>query len=213
MEQRAPFRLIIGDKNLSSWSLRPWLVLKHTGAVFEEELVRLDRADTSTQIQSRSPSGRVPCLYHDGNVIWDSLAICEYVSEILEGARLWPDDREARARARSLAAEMHSGFQALRTNMPMNIKADRRGEGRTEAVERDLERICAIWRGTRDRYGSRRGGAFLFGRFTIADAFFAPVVTRFRTYGVALDAVCQAYADAVWDHPPMQEWVAAARGE
>lgn len=207
----APFKLIVGNKNLSSWSLRPYLVLKHTGAAFEEEVIPLDRPDTRQSIRQVSPSGRVPCLVHEGNAIWDSLAICEYLNEIFPDANLWPTSRVARAAARSIVCEMHSGFQALRTNMPMNITAQRHGEGRAEGVEADIRRIQDIWRDARERFGA--GGRFLFGDFTIADAFFAPVVTRFRTYGVDLEPHAAAYADAIWSLPAMREWEAGARAE
>ena len=203
--------LVIGNKAYSSWSLRPWLALKHTGRPFREILVPLRRPDTRARILEHSPSGRVPCLKDGGRVIWDSLAICEYLAERFPDAALWPGDAEARALARAVSAEMHSGFAALRTHMSMDLKAAHPGEGRTPETEADIARIAALWRGMRERFG--QGGDFLFGRFSIADAMYAPVVTRFVTYGVALDAVGQAYVEAVQALPAMREWTAAALAE
>lgn len=210
----APFTLVVGSKNRSSWSLRPYLVLRQTGAHFDEVVVDLDGPETRREIAKWSPSGRVPCLIHEGRTIWDSLAISEYLHEIFPDAGLWPDDRPARAQARALTAEMHSGFAALRNNMSMNITAELPGKGRTDEVERDIARITEVWRETRERFaGGGGGGEFLFGKFTIADAFFAPVVTRFRSYGVALGKVEQKYAEAIWALPAMKDWVEAARQE
>lgn len=203
--------LIIGNKNLSSWSLRPYLVLRHIGVPFDEIVILLDRPDSRDQLLAHSPTGRVPVLRDGELVIWDSLAICEHLAATYPDAELWPRDRGALAHARSIAAEMHSGFVALRTNMPMNICGSLPGKGRTEDTLRDIERIKTIWRDARDRSGG--GGDFLLGRFSIADAMFAPVVTRFRTYGVELDPVCTAYSDAVRALPAMQDWAAAAQAE
>ncbi len=202
-------QLVIGNKNLSSWSLRPWLALTKSGLPFEEIAVRLDQPETRTSLQKYSPAGKVPVLIEDGVAIWDSLAIIEFIAE--SAPSLWPAERMQRALARSLAAEMHSGFAALRSKMPMNIKATGLQAEMNPEVERDIARIQTIWEDCRTRFGA--GGPWLFGTFTAADAMFAPVVTRFRTYGVVVSPVVQAYMDTVWNDPDMQRWVAAARAE
>lgn len=212
----AALTLIIGNKAYSSWSLRPWLALKQTGQPFEETVIPLRQPDTRARIGAVSPSGTVPVLIDRGAggadvVVWDSLAVCEYVAERFPAARLWPDEAHARAVARSVAAEMHAGFAPLRTHMSMNLKERLPGTGRTPEVEANIARITALWTDARARFGG--GGDFLFGRFSIADAMFAPVVTRFDTYGVDLPPVARAYADAVLALPAMREWTAAARAE
>jgi glutathione S-transferase len=207
----AEFTVILGNKNYSSWSMRPWLALKRTGAVFEEIVIPLDRPDTQARIRAHSPSGKVPVLKHGGIVIWESLAICEYLAELFPKARLWPEDRAARALARAVSHEMHGGFASLRAAMPVNIRASFPGKEMAPEAKADIDRVVSLWTDMRARFGT--GGDFLFGAFTIADAMFAPVVTRFRTYGVALPAAARAYADAVWTLPALQEWVAAARAE
>ncbi|MCU0305333.1 MAG: glutathione S-transferase family protein [Thermoanaerobaculales bacterium] len=203
--------LIIANRNYSSWSLRAWLALTATGADFDEVLVPLGRPETADEIRRYSPSGRVPALRDGEIIVWDSLAICEHLAERFPGAGLWPAEPRARATARSVVAEMHSSFQALRTHMPMNLRASRPGEGRGPGVEDDIRRITEIWRECRRDFGA--GGPFLLGGFTIADAFYAPVVGRFHTYGVAVDEVCQAYMDAVWALPAMARWVRQASEE
>ncbi|MBY6265670.1 glutathione S-transferase family protein [Azospirillum sp. 412522] len=205
--------LVIGNKAYSSWSLRPWLALRQAGLAFAETVIPLRQPDTAARIAEQSPSGRVPTLLHDGLVLWDSLAICEYVAELAPAAGLWPSDRVARAVARSVSAEMHSGFVPLRTSMPMNLKQDRKGQGMTAATAADIARIEALWADARARFGSPAGGPFLFGAFTIADAMFAPVVTRLETYGVAVSPGSRAYMDAVLALPAMRDWVAAAKAE
>jgi len=205
--------LVIGNKAYSSWSLRPWLVLRQAGIAFAETPIVLRQPDTAARIAEHSPSGRVPALIHDGLTVWDSLAICEYVAELAPEAGLWPADRAARAVARSVAAEMHSGFVSLRTTMPMDLKRDRKGQGMTEATAADIARIEALWADARTRFGVPAGGPFLFGGFTIADAMFAPVVTRLETYGVAVSPVSRAYMDAVLALPAMRDWTAAAKDE
>lgn len=207
----AEFTLVIGNKNYSSWSLRPWLALRKAGIPFEEILIPLSETGTKAAILKHSGSGRVPALKHDDLTIWDSLAICEYAAELRPEAGLWPDDTAARAVARSVSAEMHTGFSALREHMPMNIRSRFPDEGRRPGVKEDIDRIAALWRQCRSRFGA--DGPFLFGRFTIADAMYAPVVTRFRTYGVALGEVEQAYADAVLGLDPMKEWIKSAQDE
>lgn len=203
--------LVIANQNYSSWSLRPWLALKQTGLPFSLTVIPLKQEGTKAQILARSPSGKVPALVHDGLTVWDSLAICEYLAELAPDAGLWPADRADRAAARSVSAEMHSSFTALRSNMPMNIRGDLPGWGRAAGVADDVARIEAIWTDLRQRFGSQ--GPYLFGGFTIADAMYAPVVTRFKTYGVQINPTAQAYADAVQAHPFMREWTAAALAE
>ena len=203
--------LIIGNRNYSSWSLRAWLVLKKTGAEFEETVIPLGQPDSREQILRFSPSGLVPVLLHGERTVWETLAIMETLAELFPDARLWPKDPEARAMARAISAEMHAGFTELRRNMPMNIRASHPGAGMTEAVQRDINRIEAIWRDCRKRFGS--GGSMLFGSFTIADAMFAPVATRFTTYGVKLGETAEAYVKALAAYPAMGEWTVAAGNE
>ncbi|WP_207458008.1 glutathione S-transferase family protein [Azospirillum sp. SYSU D00513] len=203
--------LVIGNKAISSWSLRPWLALKQTGQAFDEIVITLRQPDTAARILEHSPSGKVPALMHGDRTVWDSLAICEYLAETFPDARLWPDDAHARAVARAVSAEMHSGFAALRGSMSMNLKHRFLGEGRTPATEADIARIARIWTDARARFGQE--GPFLFGRFSIADCMYAPVVTRFDTYGVALDPVCADYCRAVRELPAMREWTEAALAE
>jgi len=207
----ADITICLGNKNYSSWSLRPWLALKRTGAAFDEILIPLDEAATRATILRHSPSGRVPALKHNDLTVWDSLAICEYLAETFPNAKLWPADGTTRATARAVSAEMHSGFSALRNHLPMNVRSSFPNRGVTPDVQLDVNRITAIWRDCRKRFGE--GGDFLFGHFTAADAMYAPVVSRFRTYRIELDEVTQAYADAVWAMPEMVEWSTAARNE
>lgn len=204
-------KIYLGNKNYSSWSLRPWLALKQTGVDFDEELIPLSEATTRSTILRYSPSGRVPALIHNGLTVWDSLAICEYLAESFPAAQLWPADAAARAVARAVSAEMHSGFAALRNHLPMNMRSSFPNRGVTPEVQADINRITAIWRDCRKRFGE--GGPFLFGGFTNADAMYAPVVSRFRTYRVELEEEAQAYADAVWALPALQEWLTAAKNE
>jgi glutathione S-transferase len=212
----AEFTIYIGNKNYSSWSLRPWLALRHTGAAFEEVMILLDQPDAAVNIRRRSPSGRVPVLQHGALAIWESLAICEYLAELFPAARLWPEDREARAHARAVSNEMHSGFAELRKNLPMDMSRRWPLGNKLTKAGRDVERIAAIWAECRARFGSQGAngsGEFLFGGFTIADAMFAPVVSRFVTYAPPLDPVCSAYVAALQRWPAMQDWAAAATAE
>ena len=196
--------LYVGSKRYSSWSLRPYLALVQAGAQFECKTILLDQEDTKASIAKVSPSARVP-VFHDGDlVIWDSLAICEYAHELFPQANLWPADRKQRARARAISAEMHAGFPALRRDMSMDICASRPGQGHTPEALADARRVQTIWREAL----AASNGPFLFGTFTIADAMFAPVTTRFTTYGVDLDATCRAYVEAVAAHPAMKQWAA-----
>ena len=203
--------LVIGNKNYSSWSLRAWLALKKTGVEFDELLIPLSRPETEAAIKAHSPSGRVPVLKDGDREIWDSLAIGEYLAERFPEAGLWPADAGMRALARSICAEMHSGFPALRGGMPMNLRARLPGKGRSPEVGADIARVQEIWETCRGRVGE--DGLFLFGGFTLADAFYAPVVSRFHTYDVATGDVCRAYAEAVWAWPDLQDWAAAASKE
>ena len=205
--------LIIGNKNYSSWSLRAWLALREAGVAFDEHRIALDRPQTKGEILRHSPSGKVPCLIDGELVVWDSLAICETANERYVAGALWPADAEAHAHARAVTAEMHSGFAALRTYMPMDIRSSRRDAGAAAAkradVSADIARILAIWSDCL----ARSGGPLLYGAFSIADAFFAPVVTRFCTYGVILPPALAAYAERVLELAAMRQWVEAARLE
>ncbi len=203
--------LLIGNKRYSSWSLRPWLALRQSGIAFEEKLVPLDQADTRERILAHSPSGRVPFLRHGAIEVWESLAICEYLNEAFPAAGLWPEDPAARAHARAVSHEMHAGFAALRHNLPMDVSRDLRAKSRARHAAADIARVQEIWAGCRRRYGA--GGPFLFGRFSIADCMYAPVATRFRTYGVALEPEAESYAATIMALPAMQEWIDAAKRE
>ncbi len=206
-----PLTLVIGNKNYSSWSMRPWLALKKSGVAFEEVVIALDRPETRAEIFKHSPSGFVPTLKDDELTIWESLAICEYLAERFPDTGLWPKDPSARAIARSVSSEMHAGFSALRNNMPMNCRGDAPGKGRAPGVQEDINRISAIWRDCRARFGSN--GPYLFGGFSIADAMYAPVVSRFVTYQVDLDADAKAYVNTMWADPAVAAWVEGARRE
>jgi glutathione S-transferase len=186
-------------------------MLKHLSVPFEEVVIPLYRDESRNTLLRYSPSGKVPVLKHGEHTVWDSLAICEYLSDVFPGRQLWPADPHARAYARSISAEMHSGFQSLRQNMPMNCRLSRPGYGRTPDVDRDIERIIDIWTECRKQFGAR--GAFLFGSFGIADAMYAPVVTRFITYGVTLDGVVQDYVNTIMGLSSIKEWYDSARKE
>jgi len=203
--------LVIGNKRYSSWSLRPWILLRHAGTEFEEVSVPLYRADSKAQILRYSPSGKVPALIDGSITIWESLAICEYIAERFPAARLWPADPVARAHARSVASEMHAGFGALRMELPMNVEGPRTGVQASGDAQADIDRIIALWRDSRQRYGG--SGQWLFGEYSVADAMFAPVTIRFSTYGVPLPADAQAYVDTTLVDPPMREWIAAGLAE
>jgi glutathione S-transferase len=203
--------LYIGNKNYSSWSLRPWLVLKQTTVAFDEVVIPLYQPASRETILKYSPSGRVPALKHGDITVWESLAICEYLAESFPTFGLWPKEAAARAVARAVSHEMHAGFCALRDHLPMNVRSSFPDRDVTPEVQADINRIMAIWRDCRSRFGA--GGEFLFGGFTIADAMYAPVVTRFRTYRVELERDAETYCDAIMGLPAMQEWVAAARNE
>lgn len=206
----AELKIILGNKNYSSWSLRAWLALAHTGADFEEVVIPLDRDGTAASIQAWSPAGKVPILRDGDEVIWDSLAICEYLAERFPEAGLWPKDRAARALARSACAEMHAGFAALRRALPMDVRSHV-PLSYDAAVGDDIARICAIWSQCRGRFGG--DGPYLFGAFTIADAFFAPVASRFATYAVDLPNDAKRYVGAVLEEQKMRAWRQAAADE
>ncbi len=205
-------QLVIGDKVFSSWSMRPWLVLKRAGAAFAEVSIRLRQPDTPAQIAPHSAQGQVPVLKHQGLVVYDSLAICEYLHELLPAAKLWPDDAAARALGRSAAAEMHGGFQALRNDCSMDL-AVRTTVEISEATAANIRRIVALWSGLRGRFGAR--GPFLLGEWSIADAFYTPVATRFRSYGVKLSdygdlGPAEVYCALLLEQPEFLQWEKAA---
>ena len=193
--------LVIGNKNYSSWSLRPWLAMKVHGVAFDETRIQLYTPNSKAEILRHSPAGKVPILKDGATTVWDSLAILEYLAE--RNPRLWPRDASERTRARCIAAEMHSGFAKLREHMSMNVRKRYAGKGRTPEVLADIARITAIW--------AQAKGPFLFGEFTAADAMYAPVVLRFRTYGV--EGPNRSYMDAMLALPAMREWIAAAERE
>lgn len=205
------FTITIGNRNYSSWSLRAWLALKQTGAEFDEVVVPLDKPETRGAILQRSPSGRVPALDHNGLVVWDSLAIAEYLAALFPRAGLWPNDPAARGVARAASAEMHAGFADLRRELPMDIRNRHQKVEPSEEAERDISRVLDIWDDCRGRFGAN--GDFLFGDFTIADAFYAPVVTRFITYDVPMGERAADYCRAVMAHPAMAEWTDLAAEE
>jgi glutathione S-transferase len=203
--------LVIGNKNYSSWSMRPWLLMRQAGIEFDEVQIPLGQPDSLERKLAYSPAGKVPVLVDGDARIWDSLAIVEHLAQKLPEKRLWPAGDEARAHARSVSAEMHSGFASLRSQMPLNYRAHRPGAGRGPGVQEDIDRVCDIWRECRARHGA--AGEFLFGEFTAADAMFAPVVLRFQTYGVEPGRVETEYARAILAIPAVGEWTDDAREE
>lgn len=203
-------KLVIGNKNYSSWSMRPWVLMKAFGIPFKEINILLKQPDTGLHISGYSAAGRVPVLISGEFSIWDSLAICEYLAEQFPEKALWPTGVAARAMARSMCAEMHSGFTELRTAMWMNIRANFHGKGHTAGSQADIGRISEIWEHCFSLFGHHH---FLFGEFSIADAYFAPVVMRFRTYDVSLAPALQAYAERVAAHPAVAQWMAEAMAE
>ena len=204
-------KLVIGNKNYSSWSFRPWIAMKVAGIAFEEEVISLDATDFKTRVTRISGTGKVPALA-DGNVpVWESLAILEYLAEKFPDARLWPADPAARAQARAIAAEMHAGFVPLRRHLPMNMWRPVMRRDLTPEVQANVRRIEAMWADCRTRHGA--GGPFLFGPFGAADAMYAPVVARFHTYAVEVNVLARAYMDAVMDLPAWREWQTQALAE
>jgi glutathione S-transferase len=210
-EKAMTLALIIGNKNYSSWSLRPWLALAHHKIPFDETVVNIYADDTKLRILQHSPAGKVPVL-HDGEAtVWESLAILDYLADKFPKLNLWPADPVARGHARSVAAEMHSGFIGLRQNCPMTLKRLPRAIELTDAAKADVARITALWNDCRERYG--RQGGFLFGEFSAADCMYAPVATRIRTYEVPVDLVSSAYVDAIHALPAFVAWREAALKE
>lgn len=203
--------LYIGNKNYSSWSLRPWLVYRHFGLPFEEKLIPLFDENWDDAIAKVSPSHKVPCLVAGDLAVWETLAIIEYAADCHPDKPIWPADPEGRAVARAAACEMHAGFGAMRAAMPMNTRKSLPGRGHTPEALKDVARITALWQHCRTTYG--KDGDFLFGGFSAADAMYAPVASRFTTYAVELDPVSKAYVDAVMTLPAMQAWCAAGRAE
>jgi len=200
------YELHLGNKNYSSWSLRPWLLLKHFAIPFTEHMVSVAGRDYNPALKPLAGNARVPCLHDDGFQIWESIAIAEYLAE--RQPAMWPADPRARARARSISAEMHAGFTHLRTAMPMNLKLKLKGKPASPEVQREIDRIVEIWEEARTQFATA-DGPWLFGAFSIADAMFAPLVWRFHVYNVGLPPVAAAYRDAMLAHPAMQEWYAA----
>jgi glutathione S-transferase len=205
-------RLIIGNKNYSSWSLRPWIAMKVAGLPFEETVLPLYQPGSRDAVLKYSPTGKVPVLVDGDMVIWESLAILDHLADRFPNAKMWPLDPAARAHARAISAEMHAGFADLRNHCPMNMRRDRsRKRELTPAVEANVARIDALWQDARARFG--RGGPFLFGTFGAADAMYAPVVSRFASYSIPVSAPSRTYMDAMMALPAWKEWEAAGRIE
>jgi glutathione S-transferase len=203
--------LIIGTKKWSSWSLRPWIALREAKLPFKEIIIHLRQSDTRARILEYSAAGKVPILIDGREMVWDSLAILDYLAVRFPEAKLWPQDMAALAYARSISGEMHSGFPDLRRELPMDIGADLPTPNISAGAAADIERVQAIWRDARGRFGG--AGPFLFGRFTNADAMYAPVATRFRTYNVPVDPVCATYIDTILGLPSVTAWYRAADEE
>ena len=201
--------LNMGNKNYSSWSLRPWILMKHVGLTFSERVLPLDTPEFSRDIAAVSPTRRVPVLQHGRFLVWDSLAICEYASEV--AGRGWPRPREARAMARAVCAEMHSGFSILRSQWPMNARATGRRTAPNPERSADIARVESLWSECRTRFGA--DGPWLFGEYSVADAMYAPVVLRLRTYGANVRESTAAYMATVLDDAHMRDWLAAAAAE
>ncbi|MGB3212856.1 MAG: glutathione S-transferase family protein [Desulforhopalus sp.] len=204
-------KLIIGNKNYSSWSLRAWLLLSVNNLPFDEVRIALSTGGTRTEIAKHTAAGKVPVLHDNDLVVWDSLAICEYISEQYLDGNGWPAATKARAIARSCCAEMHSGFFTLRKAMPMNCRAANRSVPMTAELQKEISRIDSLWRELRTDYSSH--GPWLFGEFSIADCMFAPVVFRFLTYNVAVSETCRQYMQHVLEHPKIKLWLAQAEKE
>lgn len=203
--------IIVGTKNYSSWSLRGWLAARHTGLPLQETKLRLDTPEFYEQIKDLSPTHCVPALHHGEARVWDSMAIIDYCARIAPEKNWWPEDGAAFAHARSVSAEMHSGFMALRSHAPMNLRGQWSGLALSEAVQKNVDRIDAIWSEARSRFG--QGGDFLYGAFGSADMMYAPVVARFITYDIAVSDAAKAYMNAVRTHPYVEEWYAEAATE
>lgn len=204
-------KLVIGNKAYSSWSMRPWVLMKAFGIPFDETLIQLRSAGTAADIVRYSPSGKVPALIDGDVVVWETLAITEYLAEKFPQHSIWPGDPKARAHARAVSSEMHAGFQSLRANCPMDVTKRFAARDRGPEVAADVSRITAIFREARGQFGG--SGPYLYGGFGAADAMYAPVCTRLRTWSIAVDATSQAYVDAVLAHPGVRDWYAAAAAE
>ena len=204
-------RLIIGNKNYSSWSLRPWIAMKAAGIAFDETVIPLYLPQSKPQILAASPAGKVPVLIDGELHVWESLAILEYLAEMIPAARLWPADPAVRAHARAIAHEMHAGFLPLRRACPMNLRRPSKPIALDGEAQANIARIVAMWEDCRARFGT--GGPFLFGGFTAADAMYAPVVSRFHTYAIEVGATARAYMGAVLALPAWREWCTAAQAE
>jgi glutathione S-transferase len=202
--------LVIGNKNYSSWSLRPWLALSHHNIPFEEVLIPIGTPETAAAIRRYSPAAKVPVLIDDGAVVWETIAILFHIAERFPAARLWPEDKKARAHAFAIASEMHGGFAALRQQCPMNIKRRKRRDLSPDAAA-DIRRILEMWRDTRARFG--QGGEFLLGAFSAADCMYAPVATRIRSYEIDVDPVSAAYVEAIYALPAFKRWQEGALQE
>ncbi|WP_262692020.1 glutathione S-transferase family protein [Kordiimonas aestuarii] len=204
-------KIVIGNKTYSSWSLRGWLAVAHSGLVFEEELLPLDTPEFHERIGALSPSRTVPALLHGDAVVWDSLAIIDYCAHLAPEHFWWPKETKAYGYARSITAEMHTSYMGLRSHAPMNLRGNWSGLELGEAVKADVEKVQNRWSTARTRFGS--GGEFLFGNFGAADMMFAPVVARLLTYSIEVDDICRAYMDAVRNHPLVDAWYKDAAGE
>jgi glutathione S-transferase len=210
-ENAMTLKLILGNKNYSSWSLRPWLAMRQAGLTFEEEVIPLYEPGSRERILRYSPTGKVPVLIDGDMTIWESLAILDHLAERFPKIELWPSDPKARAHARAVSAEMHAGFGPLRRHCPMNMRRVGKRRELTAEVDADVRRIEAIWTECRARFG--QGGPFLFGRFSAADAMYAPVVSRFASYAIGVGAACEAYMAAMMALPAWEEWRAAGVAE
>lgn len=206
-------QLILGNKNYSSWSLRPWIAMRVAGLTFDEKVIPLYEPGSREQVLRYSPTGKVPVLIDGDHRIWESLAILEHVAERFPDAGVWPAEPAARSHARVVSSEMHAGFQALRRNCPMNLWLPPKPRPQGDEVMADVRRIEEIWAECRARFGATGGGPFLFGRFTGADAMYAPVVARFNNFGIPVSKTTRAYMDAVMGLPAWREWYEAALKE
>lgn len=208
-------KLIIGNKNYSSWSLRGWLAVKQSGLAFEELTVNIDGDDWQAmrreQDEFQPSAGKVPVLWDGETVVWDSLAIMEYLADKVGRDRFWPKADDARGMARAMVSEMHSSYLALRRQCPVNVRRRIEGIKLSDETRHDIVRILQLWAEARARFG--KGGPFLFGTFGAADIFYAPVVSRFLTYGIGVPGFAQAYMQAIWEHEWLQLWVAGAEDE
>lgn len=206
-------KLIVGSKNYSSWSMRAGVAMRHSCVAYDEIVIPLGQSDTHEAIARYSEAGLVPILIDGEQTIWDSLAIIEYLAETAPEGLMWPADRAARAMARSVSAEMHAGFGALRRDLPMNCRRRYDNFALGEEATKDASRVCALWRDARNRFGQPHGGDYLFGDFSGADAMFAPIVSRFVTYGVPTDAIADDYIAAMMDQPAIRSWMDSAQQE